>query len=124
MAKNTSEYDAIIKYIDKIALSAESDLIDLSLRSTREGLITPTQGQEMINTCMTPKHRASVFSYTILDRVQQNSDNYYKFVDVLRESELTHTDIVRQLDAIKKPGIAILSVAEFFFFLYPHDIYH
>ena len=36
--------------------------------------------------------------------------------DVLRESELTHTDIVRQLGAIKKPGIAILSVAEFSFF--------
>ena len=77
MAMNTSEYDVIIKHIDKIALSAESDLIGLSLRSTREGPITPTQGKEMTNTCMTPTYRATVFSYTILDRVQQNSDNYY-----------------------------------------------
>ena len=97
MARNTAEYNALIKQFDKIALSFESDLTHTSSKLISVGLITPSQGKAMINTSVKAEDRAAELCHTILTKVAQNSANFYKFVEVLRESGPMYTDIVRNL---------------------------
>ena len=119
MEKNAAEYRAITKHLYGIALSIKNDLPNLSLKLIREELITPSQGNDMRNTSVNADKRAADFVGDILlNVIEQESVNFYKFVNILIGSGPTYKCIVEKLNntlqekqrenTAFKPGIIIL----------------
>ena len=98
MAKNTPEFEAIRQNFDKIAPSLQSDLTGISSRLISVGLINQDQGRAARSTSTAPSIRAADLLDVVLTMIQLDSHNYYKFVDLLRESGETYKYIVKKLD--------------------------
>ena len=111
MAKNAAEYRTIKKHLDEIALSINNDLTNLRLKLIREDLITPNQGTAMRNTSVSTDDRAADFVGDILlNFIEQDSVNFFKFVNVLIASGATYKIIVKKLldthHTLQEPGIS------------------
>ena len=86
MARNTSEYLAIVETTSKLTCAVKNDLVRLSGELVSKQLITADQGEELRNSRNDAVERAARLVKLITDKVEQDTRNYDTFIRILMNS--------------------------------------
>ena len=90
--KNTREYTALRKLNVEVSTGVAGAINAVAGGLLGKSLVTPAIAEEAKYVFGgTPSHRASTLvSEGVMSRVELNTDDYYTFLDVLREASLDH----------------------------------
>ena len=96
---DTLEYQTLISCTTKLRAAVCADLVCLSGCLLERGLILPGNASELTNRNVEEADRAARLVELIQHKVNLDSQNYVKFIDILEENRHHYSDI---LDILKK----------------------
>lgn len=95
---NSAEYKTMIENTTNLRLAIKFNLTPLSGALLARGLISTDNGAKLRNPHLPQTDRAAELVEFVQNKVQQNPQHYYTFLDVLREDRDEYADILRKLD--------------------------
>ena len=98
--KNTMEYGKILHISPKLCdVVADGNVITLSRKMFEAGLISDSNaGKTLRNVMVDSKmRRAAELVQMITTKVELNSENFHKFLEVLEKDQDTYKDIIQEL---------------------------
>ena len=98
--ENTIEYRVLLKNGPNLSLAVKSDLTTLPRKLLAIGLITLENAEELGNPMHQEAERADRLVQFIQRSVQNNCQNYYKFVGVLEQDRRYYDDTLNQLQEV------------------------
>lgn len=103
MSKSTKEYDAIVRATARLELAVRHNITQLCAELVSCGLITPDQSSRLRNVNHDVAERAADLVGIITNKVEQDPNNYYIFVNVLQENEATYSEVLHILELPSLP---------------------
>ena len=94
---NSAEYRTLVDLTVDLRLAVRDDLVGLSGALVGAWLITRDDGENMLNSTIPQSGRAAMLVSLIQAKVEQNPQNYQKFIDILERDKLKNEDILKKL---------------------------
>ena len=95
---NSAEYNTIIANTNDLRLAVQFNLVSLSGTLLAKRLISAENDIELRYPQHTDVERAAKLVGLVQNKVQQNSQHFYTFLDVLRRDKEQYADILRKLN--------------------------
>ena len=106
--KNTNEYRKLIEVTPALsALLTDGNVIALSQKLLTAGLISRANNGQMMNHFVDAEIRAAKLVSMVTTKVELNKQNFYKFLEILKEEKDTYSPILDKLSKYSD-GIVIL----------------
>ena len=95
---DSAEYRTLLDLTVDLGLAVRDDLVGLSSALIAARLITRNNGESVRNQMVHQlSDRAAMLVNLVQTRVEQNPQNYQKFIDVLEREKLKYEDILKKL---------------------------
>ena len=94
---NSAEYRTLVDLTVDLRLAVRDDLVGLSGALVGAWLITRDDGENIINQTVPRSGRAATLVSLVQARVQQNPQNYQRFIDILERDKVKNEDILKKL---------------------------
>ena len=94
---NTPEYRTIIQCTPELTTALKSDLVSLSGELLAVGLIADDNAAALRNQFIDVAHRAAQLVGFVRNRVSLDTANYYSFIQVLKQRQDEHKEILQIL---------------------------
>ena len=98
MPRDSAEYQALMRATGKLRNAVKNNITPLCDELISKGLITPDNKKSLRNPNRDIGERASDLVELITDKVEQNPQNYYVLVKILKEDPSAYKDILKVLD--------------------------
>ena len=108
MARRTAEYFAMIKATVQLTHAVKSELTPLSQELVARQLISVDQGVELRNGNVDVVERAANLVALVTNKVDQDRENYYRFVEILIDSRSVFKEVLESLEPVYNTGMTIL----------------
>ena len=92
---DTAEYKTIIHSTPALRTAVEHHLTNLSGHLLAKHLINSGQDKKLRNKTQTECERAAALVEFVADKVEENSDNYHSFINVLEEDKMAFRVILK-----------------------------
>ena len=100
MSRDTEEYLTIQKATGRLIRAVQYNIIPLGAELFSVGLISRDNYTSLKNETRDVVARAAELVDYVINRVEQNPDNYHTFVKVLKEEGATYKDVLKILEPI------------------------
>ena len=98
-AESSVEYRTLLLLTDDLELAVKDHLVEIGSKLVASELITPAQSRETRNAHNPVNVRAADLVGYLQVKVQQNSQHYHTFTDVLKKDLAQYGDILKKLKA-------------------------
>ena len=99
-----AEYETLIRHTVDLQLTVRADLVSLGAQLVSAAIITPSQYQEIRNSCTSIDKRAADLIGYVQNKVHQNSQHYDTFIGVLMSDQSQYGDILAKLQETRRKG--------------------
>ena len=98
ICSDTAEYKTIIHCTPDVRTAVEHHLTDLSGHLLAKLLINSGQDKKLRNKTQTECERVAALVEFVADKVEENSDNYHSFINVLEEDKMAFQVILKRMN--------------------------
>ena len=96
----TAEYQTMIACTVELRNAVSNNLIQLSGHLLARGLITMEKHDELRNKMLPEASRAASLVELVQRKVRLDPQNYFEFINILKEDILIYSDILRHLSEV------------------------
>ena len=100
---DTAEYRTICECTPDLKTAVEGHIPYVSGHLLANHLISSDQEVELSNTMLTECGKAALLVQFVRNKVEQNSENYQSFVNILKKDKMTFQDILKCLNDTSLP---------------------
>ena len=94
---NTPEYRTFIALTNDLRLAVKGNLVDIGGALIACGLIVPNVAANLQNPMHAEATRAADLTTLLSQKIQQDANNYHKFVEVLKQDYMQYKHILSKL---------------------------